>query len=109
MSKKDYKIVLFRFVTALTLVLLLAVPLLPTVISVQKSDCKKECGDNCKDHGKSVCGCIGCLPASIGYVTNIFEDSYTLKVIECSVIDSYIDIEYELPTRLDRPPRTILI
>ncbi len=107
MSKNEYKIILFRFVAVLTLVFMLVVPILPTVISVQESNCKAECCDDCKEHGKSVCGCIGCLPASIGYITNQFEDRYTLEVVECSVIDSYIDIEYEFLTRLDRPPRSL--
>ncbi len=108
MSKKDYKKVLLQFASVLTLVMMLAVLILPTVISAQGSGCKEECNDDCKDHGETVCGCIGCLPTTTGYVTNIFEDSYSLEILICSIFDPYIDIEYEFLTRVDRPPQTLL-
>jgi len=111
MSKKDYKKVLLQITSVLTLVVMLvmlAILILPTVIGAQESGCKEECNDDCKDHGETVCGCIGCLPATTGYVTNIFEDSYTLNIIIYSIIDPSIDIEYVFLARVDRPPQTLL-
>lgn len=105
MSKKNCKEVLYRFATILTCVMLLAVLLLPAVISSQESGCKDACGNDCEDHGESVCGCFGCLPTTVGYVTNIFDDGYSMNVITCSIIDHSMEIEYGFLTRVDRPPQ----
>ncbi|MBU8933438.1 MAG: hypothetical protein KOO62_05470 [candidate division Zixibacteria bacterium] len=110
MAEKDCKTILFRFVAALTLVLLLVAPLLPAPTGAQVSACD-DC-DDCDDHddgdGESVCGCIGCLPVTVACVSDFSEDSYTLDAITYSIINPFIDIECEFFDRVDRPPQTLL-
>jgi hypothetical protein len=108
MSKKECKTYLSHLVTVLILVSLLAVLFLPSVIGSQASDCKDECNSDCNDHSESVCTCIGCLPITLGYVTNHFEDSYSLDIHTYAIIDPSIDIEYDLLARVDRPPQQLL-
>ena len=99
-----HKSVLFRFVTALAVVLLFGVLLLPTVAGTLQADCD----DDCDDHCESVCGCIGCPPVTLACVIPLPDNSPALNIQGYSIITPSIDLEYEFLDRVDRPPQALL-
>jgi hypothetical protein len=104
MVKFAHKSVFFRSVTALAVVFLFGVLLLPTVAGSQQADCD----DDCDDHCESVCGCISCLPTTLAYVIPLRDNTPVLNVQAYSMFTPSIDIEYEFLDRVDRPPQILL-
>lgn len=104
MVKVAHKSILFRFVTALAVVLLFGVLLLPAVAGTLQADCD----DDCDDHCESVCGCIGCPPVTLAYVIPLPDNTPELNIQAYSTISLSMDIEYEFLDRVDRPPQTLL-
>jgi len=98
------KAVLFRFVAALTVVLLLGALIIPTLTDTHPADCDDECDDHCD----SVCGCIGCPPAILSFEISAPECSPALHIQGYSIITPSVDIEYEFLDRVDRPPQTLV-
>ena len=102
----DYssKAVLFRFVAAMTVVLLLGLLIFPALVDTQLVDCDDECDDHCE----SVCGCIGCPPAILSFEISPPDHGPALDIQGYSIISLSIDIEYEFLDRVDRPPQALL-
>lgn len=98
------KAILFRFVAALTVVLLLGVLIFPALVDTQTVDCDDECDDHCE----SICGCIGCPPAILSFEISPPDHGPALGIQSYSIISLSIDIEYEYLDRVDRPPQTLL-
>lgn len=108
MVKMDRQSPLFRLVTLLTFAFLFGVILFPGAGTTQIADCDEKCGENCDDHGESVCNCIDCP-----LITIVFEIPCSgrepLQTIQFySIINRSIDVECEFFDRLDRPPRPLL-
>ncbi len=98
------KSLLLRFVTALAIILLFGVLLLPTVAETMQTDCD----DDCDDHCESVCGCIGCPPVILSYEISPPEHVPAMNIQGYSIISSSVGIEYECLDRVDRPPQTLI-
>ena len=98
------KSALLQLCTALTVVFLIGVLLLPAVTDIQVADCDDDCDDQCE----SVCGCIGCPPATLAFVIPPSDNSPALNIQGYSIFSPSIDIEYEFLDRVDRPPQTLL-
>ena len=104
MTKFARKSVLFRFISVLTFVVLLCVPLLPALAGTQAADCDDECNDRCE----SVCGCIGCPPVTLACVVPLPEHAPTQNLLAYSIISPSTDIEREFFDRVERPPQKLL-
>lgn len=99
-----HKSVLLRVVTALAVVVLFGVMLLPAVAGTLQADCDDDCDDQCE----SACGCIGCPPVTLVCVIPNPDNTPVLNIQAYSIIRPAMDIEYELLDRLDRPPQVLL-
>ena len=104
MVKFAHKSVLFRLVTALAVIFLFGVLLLPTLTGALQSDCDEDCDDHCE----SVCGCISCPPVTLACVILLTDNTPVLNLQAYSIIDLSIDIEHEIRDRVDRPPQTLI-
>lgn len=104
MAKCSHNSTSFRLVTALAVVFLFGVLLLPTVLETLQTDC----GDECDDHCESVCGCIGCPTVTLACVIPLPDNTPVLNIQPYSIISPSIDFEHEFLDRVDRPPQTLL-
>jgi hypothetical protein len=92
---------LFRPLSALILLIVLAALFLSGVVEAFTKDCDDGCHDDCT----SDCGCINCLP-SLVIIDIAHSDHASLPVIlPWSASDFFLELEQEWFNSIDHPPQ----